>query len=43
VTKIRGIRWSLASRIVWAWIFTIPLAGLVGAGMLLLARSLHAW
>ncbi len=30
-TKVRGIRWGLASRIVWAWIFTIPAAGLVGA------------
>jgi inorganic phosphate transporter, PiT family len=26
VTKARGIRWGLASRIVWAWIFTIPAA-----------------
>jgi inorganic phosphate transporter, PiT family len=43
VTKLRGIRWGLATRIVWAWIFTIPLAGGVGAGTLLIARALHAW
>ncbi|HEX5063507.1 MAG TPA: inorganic phosphate transporter [Kofleriaceae bacterium] len=43
VTKVRGIRWGLATRIVWAWIFTIPLAGLVGAAMLLAAQALHAW
>jgi inorganic phosphate transporter, PiT family len=43
VTKFRGIRWGLATRIVWAWIFTIPLAGLVGAGCLALVRALHAW
>ncbi len=43
VTKIRGIRWGLAGRIVWAWIFTIPLSALVGAGMLLGAQALHAW
>jgi PiT family inorganic phosphate transporter len=43
VTKLRGIRWGMATRIVWAWIFTIPLAGLVGAGMLLVAQALHAW
>jgi len=43
VTKVRGIRWGLATRIVWAWIFTIPLAGLVGAGMLLAAQALHAF
>src|SRR6185503_15214431 len=38
VTKLRGIRWGLATRIVWAWIFTIPLSALVGAGVLLVAR-----
>ena len=27
VTKARGIRWAVATRIVWAWIFTIPAAG----------------
>jgi PiT family inorganic phosphate transporter len=39
----RGIRWNLAQRIVWAWIFTIPAAGAVGAGALLLVRALGAW
>ncbi len=43
VTKVRGIRWGLATRSVWAWIFTIPLAGIVGAGMLLAAQALNAW
>ena len=43
VTKIRGIRWGLATRIVWAWIFTIPAAGIVGALSLYLARLLNAW
>ena len=43
VTNARGIRWVLATRIVWAWILTIPMAGLVGAGMLELARLAHAW
>jgi PiT family inorganic phosphate transporter len=43
VTKVRGIRWGMATRIVWAWIFTIPLAGLVGAAMLMAAQALHAW
>jgi inorganic phosphate transporter, PiT family len=31
-TNISGIKWGVASRIVWAWIFTIPAAGIVGAG-----------
>ena len=43
VTRLRSIRWGLASRIIWAWIFTIPMAGLVGAACLAIARGLHAW
>jgi PiT family inorganic phosphate transporter len=42
-TKARGIRWGLASRIVWAWIFTIPAAATVGALCFLLAQALHMW
>ncbi|HVK88232.1 MAG TPA: inorganic phosphate transporter [Kofleriaceae bacterium] len=43
VTKVRGIRWGVATRIVYAWLFTIPAAGLVGAGAVLVAKALHAW
>jgi inorganic phosphate transporter, PiT family len=43
VTKLRGIRWGVASRIVWAWIFTIPMAALVGAVCLVIARTLGGW
>ena len=43
VTKLRSIRWGLASRIVWAWIFTIPLSALVGAACLAIARAVGAW
>jgi inorganic phosphate transporter, PiT family len=42
VTKARGIRWALATRIVWAWIFTIPAAAAVGALAVYLARTLGA-
>ncbi|HEU4729689.1 MAG TPA: inorganic phosphate transporter [Kofleriaceae bacterium] len=42
VTKARGIRWALAARIVWAWIFTIPAAAAVGALAVYLARALGA-
>jgi inorganic phosphate transporter, PiT family len=41
--KLRGIRWGLAGRIVWAWIFTIPAAFAVGFGCLHLAEALGAW
>ena len=43
VTKVRGIRWGVATRIVYAWIFTIPAAGLVGASTLLAMRQLRMW
>ena len=31
-TRIRGIKWGLASRIVWGWIFTIPLSAAMASG-----------
>jgi PiT family inorganic phosphate transporter len=43
VNHVRAIRWGLAQRIVWAWIFTIPAAGLVAAGVLSLCRAAGAW
>jgi PiT family inorganic phosphate transporter len=43
VTKARGIRWGVATRIVYAWIFTIPAAAIVGAGTLLVTRKLGLW
>ncbi len=41
VTKLSGIRWGLATRIVYAWIFTIPAAGLVGALATVIASALR--
>ena len=32
ITKFSAIKWGVASRIVWAWFFTIPAAGLIAAG-----------
>jgi len=29
--RISAVRWGLASRIVWAWVLTIPCAGLIAA------------
>jgi PiT family inorganic phosphate transporter len=42
VTKLRGIRWAVAARIVWAWVFTIPAAGCVGALAVWIAQALGA-
>jgi PiT family inorganic phosphate transporter len=37
-TKMSGIKWGIARRIVWAWIITIPASGLVAAGCFVLLR-----
>jgi PiT family inorganic phosphate transporter len=39
-TRLRGIKWGLASRIVWAWIFTIPLSAGIASGTFLAVRFL---
>ena len=36
--RFSTVRWGIAGRIVWAWIFTIPAAFLIGAGTLALLR-----
>jgi inorganic phosphate transporter, PiT family len=38
VNTARGIRWAVATRILYAWIFTIPAAGMVGAAGVVLAQ-----
>ncbi len=43
VANARGVRWGVATRIVWAWIFTIPAAATVGALGLLAAQALGAF
>jgi len=35
----RAVRWGIAGRIVWAWIFTIPASALVAAGMYVVVRA----
>jgi PiT family inorganic phosphate transporter len=33
VNRVSAVRWGVTLRIVWAWLFTIPAAGLIGLGM----------
>ena len=40
-TSISGIKWGIATRIVWAWLFTIPASALVAAGCFFLARYMN--
>jgi inorganic phosphate transporter, PiT family len=39
VSNPGGVRWGIAGRIVWAWIFTIPAAAIVAALTYLAARG----
>lgn len=39
-TNLSGIKWGVAGRIVWAWIFTIPASGIIAAGCFFLLRLL---
>lgn len=38
----RAVRWGVARRIVWAWVLTIPAAGLVSAGVWLLMQWIQS-
>jgi len=38
LTRLSAVRWGVAGRIVWAWVFTIPASALVAAGTWLLLR-----
>ena len=41
ITRLSAVRWGLAGRIVWAWIFTIPAAALVAALAYTVLRFFH--
>ncbi len=38
--RLTAVRWGVTRRIVWAWVLTIPAAGLLGA---LIFQALHLW
>ena len=39
VNKPAGVRWGVALRIVWAWLFTIQASALIAAGIYASLRS----
>jgi len=39
--RLSAVRWGVATRIVWAWIFTIPAAALVSAAAFAIIRLIH--
>ena len=40
VHRLSAVRWGVARRVVWAWVLTIPCAGLVAAGLYSLLHML---
>ncbi|HJQ97545.1 MAG TPA: inorganic phosphate transporter [Candidatus Polarisedimenticolaceae bacterium] len=38
VQRFSAVRWGIATRVVWAWVLTIPMSGLVGAACYALLR-----
>jgi PiT family inorganic phosphate transporter len=39
--RTAAVRWNVASQIVWAWVITLPMSGLVAAGFYWAARLAH--
>jgi inorganic phosphate transporter, PiT family len=39
--RLSAVRWGVATRIVWAWVFTIPAAALVAAAAFAIIRLIH--
>jgi PiT family inorganic phosphate transporter len=39
--RLNAVKWTVAERMVWAWIMTIPICGGIGYGLAWLAR--HLW
>lgn len=41
IQRLSAVRWGVATRILWAWIFTIPASAIVAAAIYLLICTLH--
>ncbi len=38
--RVSAVRWGVSSKILWAWVLTIPISGVVGSGCYLLLSAL---
>ena len=41
-SKLSGVRWGVASRIVWAWVLTVPASAIVAGLLFYVIRLLRA-
>jgi PiT family inorganic phosphate transporter len=39
--RLSAVKWGVAGRIVWAWVLTIPMAGLIAAVCYLIVLGIH--
>jgi PiT family inorganic phosphate transporter len=37
--RLSAVKWGVVERIVWAWVLTLPITGLLGYGLLRLFRA----
>ena len=42
VQRLSAVRWGVARQVIWAWVLTIPMAGLMAAGAYYGISALHA-
>jgi len=41
VQRLSAVRWGVAGKVVWAWIFTIPMSALVAATAFFIINFIH--
>ncbi|MBK7709317.1 MAG: inorganic phosphate transporter [Acidobacteria bacterium] len=41
--RLSAVKWGVAGKIVWAWVLTIPMSGLIAAVTYLIVLMIHNW
>jgi hypothetical protein len=41
VQRLSAVRWGVAGKVVWAWIFTIPMSAIVAATAFFIINFIH--
>jgi PiT family inorganic phosphate transporter len=39
--RLSAVRWGVAGNIIWAWILTIPITGILSAGIYYLIKAVY--